>query len=131
VSALAEAAARLQAVLWRETEAAGTAPLPVLGALMEEKRQALAGLTLAGPAVGTAASTAERAALRLLMAAAEENALVLGAVADALDMVREKLKTDLSQAANPGVYGPQGSPFPGPRRRPLRHTLAASLDRTA
>ena len=34
-------------------------------------------------------------------------------------------------AANPGVYGPQGSAFPGPRKRALRHTLAASLDRTA
>jgi hypothetical protein len=127
VSALLEAAARLQAVLWRETEAASTGPLAMLGSLMEEKREALASLALAGPP----ASIAERAALRLMMAAAEENALVLGAVADALDTVRETLRIDLSRAADPGIYGPQGSPFPGPRRRPLRHTLAASLDSTA
>lgn len=127
MSALIEAAARLQAVLWRETEAAGTAALPMLQALMEEKREALSGLTLAGPP----GNPAERAALRAMMAAAEENALVLGAVTDALDMVRERLRTDLADAANPGTYGPQGSPFPGPRRKPLRHTLAASLDSKA
>jgi hypothetical protein len=127
MSALIEAAARLQAALWRETEAAGTAALPVLQSLMEEKREALTSLTLAGPP----SNPAERAALRVMMAAAEENALVLGAVTDALDLVREKLKTDLADAANPGTYGPQGSPFPGPRRKPLRHTLAASLDSKA
>ena len=125
--ALIAAAARLQAVLWRETEVAGAAPLPVLRALMEEKREAMVALSHLGPPD----SEVERVALRRMAAAAEENALVLGAVADALDTLRQKLRTDLSEAANPGVYGPQGSAFPGPRKRPLRHTLAASLDRTA
>jgi hypothetical protein len=127
MSALIEAAARLQAVLWRETEMAGTAPLLMLGALMEEKREALLALSALGPAQ----SLPEQVALRSMMAAAEENGLVLGAVADALGTVRERLRTDLAQAADPGLYGPQGSAFPGPRRKPLRHTLAASLDRTA
>ncbi|MBO1080514.1 hypothetical protein [Roseomonas haemaphysalidis] len=127
MSALIAAAARLQAVLWRETEVAGAAPLPVLRALMEEKREAMVALSHLGPPD----SEVERVALRRMAAAAEENALVLGAVADALDTLRQKLRTDLSEAANPGVYGPQGSAFPGPRKRPLRHTLAASLDRTA
>jgi hypothetical protein len=127
VSALIEAAARLQAVLWREVEVAATAPLDTLGALMEEKRDALLTLGRLGPP----GSAAERAALRGMMAAAEENGMVLGAVADALGTVRDRLRSDLAQAADPGTYGPQGSAFPGPRRKPLRHTLAASLDRTA
>lgn len=121
------AAARLQAVLWRETEIAGTAPLSVLRTLMEEKREAMIALSH----LGAPESEVERVALRGMVAAAEENALVLGAMADALDALRQKLRTDLSEAANPGVYGPQGSAFPGPRKRALRHTLAASLDRTA
>ncbi|MBC9179854.1 hypothetical protein [Pseudoroseomonas ludipueritiae] len=127
MSALIEAAARLQAVLWREAEIAGTAPLATLGALMEEKREALLALSRLGPPE----NAAERAALRGMMAAAEENGMVLGAVADALGTVRDRLRRDLAQAADPGTYGPQGSAFPGPRRKPLRHTLAASLDHTA
>jgi hypothetical protein len=122
-----EAAARLQTVLWREAEVAGTAPLSTLGALMEEKREALLALSR----LGHPESEAERIALRRMMMAAEENGLVLGAVADALGTVRDRLRADLAQAADPGTYGPQGSAFPGPRRKPLRHTLAASLDRTA
>lgn len=127
MSALLAATARLQAVLWRETEVAGAAPLPVLQALMEEKREAMIALSHCGPP----GSEVERQALRGMAAAAEENALVLGAMADALDGLRQRLRRDLAQAADPGVYGPQGSAFPGPRRKPLRHTLAASLDRTA
>ncbi|MBO1076140.1 hypothetical protein [Roseomonas marmotae] len=127
MSALIEAAARLQAVLWRETEVAGSAPLSMLGALMEEKREALLALQRLGPPEGAA----ERAALRGMMAAAEENGMVLGAVTDALGTVRDRLRSELARAADPGTYGPQGSDFPGPRRRPLRHTLAASLDRSA
>jgi hypothetical protein len=127
MSALIEAAARLQAVLWREAEVAGTAPLATLGTLMEEKREALLVLSRLGPAE----SAAERTALRNMMAAAEENGMVLGAVADALGTVHERLRRDLAQAADPGTYGPQGSAFPGPRRKPLRHTLAASLDHSA
>ncbi len=127
MSTLAEAAQHLQAVLWKETEAAGSGALSVLHHLMEAKRDALADLARAGQPE----TPEERVALHAVMAAAEENALVLGAVAGALEMVREKLKTDLAEAANPGVYGPQGSAFPGPRRKPLRHTLAASLDSKA
>lgn len=127
MSALVEAAARLQAVLWREAEVAGTAPLATLGSLMEEKREALLALSRLGPPE----SLAELTALRGMMAAAEENGIVLGAVADALGTVRDRLRRDLAQAADPGTYGPQGSAYPGPRRKPLRHTLAASLDHRA
>jgi hypothetical protein len=127
MSALVEAAIRLQAILWRETEAAGSAALPMLATLMDEKREAMAALQSAG----SPQTPGEVAALRAMMAAAEENAFVLGAVAGALDMVKERLRSDLAQAADPGTYGPEGSAFPGPRKKLLRHTLAASLDSKA
>ncbi len=127
MSALVEAAIRLQAILWRETEAAGSAALPMLATLMDEKREAMAALQSAG----SPRTPGEVTALRAMMAAAQENAFVLGAVAGALDMVKERLRSDLAQAADPGTYGPEGSAFPGPRKKLLRHTLAASLDSKA
>ncbi|ONG55257.1 hypothetical protein BKE38_09355 [Pseudoroseomonas deserti] len=127
MSALLQAAARLQRALQQEAAAARQVALPALHGLIEEKRQALAALTAALGAEGLPRDEAERAALRAMMRAAEENAMVLGAVAGALEGLRERLRHDLQQAADPGLYGPAE----GPRRRPLRHTLAASLDRTA
>lgn len=121
---LLQAAAELEAVLRAETGAARQALLPDLMALMRRKQRALAVLAAAGPP----ADEAERAALRSMMLAAEENALVLGAVAGALQEVRDRLRIELSRAADPEIYAPGE---PGRRRRPLRHTLAASIDRTA
>jgi len=123
MSAVLAAALRLRAVLEREALAARQARLPELTRLIGEKREALSALADAGPPE----SAEERAALATMMRAAEENALALGAVAGALETVRERLRQDLSGAANPEVYGPAALG----RRRPLRHTLAASLDRTA
>lgn len=117
------AAAALAAVLRRETEAARQAALPELTRLMQEKQAALEALAQAGPP----RNEAGRQALRALMRVAEENALVLGAVAGALEEVRERLRGELAQAADPGLY----SPGPGRARRPPRHILAASLDRQA
>ncbi|WP_160000688.1 hypothetical protein [Roseomonas sp. 18066] len=127
MSPLQQAAARLQRALQQEAAAARQVALPELHRLIEEKRQALAALTLALDRDGPPRDAAERAALRAMMRAAEENAMVLGAVAGALEGMRERLRRDLQEAADPGLYGPAE----GPRRRPLRHTLAASLDRTA
>lgn len=120
---LQEAAAQLRAVLEREASAARQARLPDLMALIGEKRRALTRLAQAG----APQSRAERDSLAAMMRAAEENALVLGAVAGALETVRERLRQDVAGAADPGLYGPPA----GPRRRRLRHTLAASLDRQA
>jgi hypothetical protein len=123
MTALTEAATTLHAILRQEAEAARQAALPALTALMQDKQAALEALARAG----LPATEAERTALRGMMLAAEENALVLGAVAGALETVRDQLRLDLSQAADPGLY----APGTGRQRRPLRHTLAASLDRTA
>lgn len=122
MSPLLHAARRLQQVLEQEAAAARQAVLPELHRLIAEKRAAVAALAEAEPP----RTEAEREALRAMMRAAEENAMVLGAVAGALEGVRDQLRSDLAQAADPGLYAPAG-----PRRAKLRHTLAASLDRTA
>lgn len=122
MSALLQAARALHQVLEQEAAAARQAALPELHRLIAEKRRAVALLAQAGPPQ----SEAERQALRGMMRAAEENAMVLGAVAGALEAVRDQLRSDLAEAADPGLYGPAG-----PRRQRLRHTLAASFDRTA
>ena len=123
MSPLVTAAERLRAVLEQEAAAARQASLPDLLRLIEEKRLAVAALAQAG----LPGTEAEREALRAMMRAAEENAWLLGAVSGALEGVEARLRRDLSQAADPGLYGPPE----GPRRRGLRHTLAASLDNTA
>lgn len=123
MSPLLRAAQRLRSVLEREAAAARHVALPELHGLIEEKRLALSELATAGmPETGE-----ERAALSAMMRAAEENALVLGAVIGALETIRQRLRHDLSEAANPALYAPAG----GPRRKPLRHTLAATINRTA
>ncbi|MDJ0390376.1 hypothetical protein QMO56_19875 [Roseomonas sp. E05] len=124
MSALLEAASRLRMVLLQEAAAARQAMLPELVQLIGEKRLALSDLA----AAGVPQSEVERQAIAAMMRAAEENALALGAVAGALEGVRERLRRDVSEAADPGLYGPAAA---GARRRPLRHTLAASLDQQA
>lgn len=123
MSRLLQAAAKLQEALQREAVAARQVALSELHRLIEEKRDALSDLSRAG----LPETEEERAALQAMLRAAEENALVLGSVIGALQSIQDRLRNDLSEAANPALYGPHG----GPRRKPLRHTLAASLDRTA
>ena len=123
MSAFRDAATQLRAVLEAEVLAARQARLQDLVQLIDRKRQAVAALSLAG----TPQSSAEREALVAMLRAAEENALALGAVAGALDMVRTRLRQDVSAAADAGLYerGMAG------RKRRLRHTLAAQFDHTA
>lgn len=123
MSPLLDAANRLRMVLLQEAAAARQAQLPELVRLIGEKRSALSDLA----AAGLPQSEAERGALTAMMQAAEENALALGAVAGALEGVRDRLRRDVSEAADPGTY----APWQGRHRRTLRHTLAASLDNTA
>jgi flagellar biosynthesis/type III secretory pathway chaperone len=122
MSGFKDAADTLRTVLDAEAAAARQAQLPELVRLIGRKRQAVAALA----AAGRPEDQAGRAALGAMLRAAEENALVLGAVSGALEMVRQRLRQDVSEAADPGLYAP------GERgRRQLRHTLAAQLDRTA
>ncbi|MBK1656627.1 hypothetical protein [Paracraurococcus ruber] len=117
-----EAAKWLTTLLQRETLAARRAALPELIVLAEEKREAFAALAAAGTPQGPDAEAATRA----LLAAAEENALVLGAVAGAIGTMEMRLRRDLAAATDPGVYAPQTR-----LRRPPRHSLAARVDRMA
>lgn len=126
MNALIEAARHLQSVLVRETAAARRASLAELTALWEEKQDALAALIALEPQEEASLGGAARAALRDMLAAAEENALVLGAVAGAMEAVQDRLRQDLTAAADPGTYGEARGP-----RRGLRHSLAATINQTA
>ncbi|WP_157985912.1 hypothetical protein [Teichococcus vastitatis] len=123
MSQFVEAADQLRHVLDVEAAAARQAQLPNLVKLVERKRQAVTKLVNAG----MPETDSDRTALAAMLRAAEENALVLGAVEGALQTVRERLRQDVSAAADPGLYGPQTVGH----RRKLRHTLAAQLDHTA
>ena len=126
MNALIEAARRLQSVLVRETAAARRASLAELTALSEEKQDALTALIALEPQEDAILAGATRVALRDMLAAAEENALVLSAVAGAMETVQDRLRQDLSAAADPGTYSEACGP-----RRALRHSLAATIDQTA
>ncbi|MDO9711800.1 hypothetical protein [Paracraurococcus lichenis] len=117
-----ETARWLTELLRRETVAARRAALPELIVLAEEKREAFALLAAAGTPQGPEAEAATRA----LLAAAEENALVLGAVAGAIGTMETRLRRELAAATDPGVYALQTR-----LRRPPRHSLAARVDRLA
>ena len=121
------AAERMRDILLREAAAAHRASLAELVALHEEKQAALdvlAGLDPAEAVAGEDAS-AVRAALRAMLAAAEENGMILASVAGALESVQERLRAELAAETDPGTYSMAG----GVRRR--THSLAASIDRNA
>jgi hypothetical protein len=125
MNALIEAARRLQSVLMRETAAARRASLSELTEIFDEKEEALAALIAAEPPPGEIPADTVRSALRDMLAAAEENALVLGAVAGAMEAVQDRLRQDLAATTNPGTYAPQAGPRGG-----LRRSLAATINRT-
>ena len=121
---LSGAARKLSQALRRETGLARSGALPELAAAAEAKEAAFRLFLAARDARSETAPVeqTERAAVRDLLDAADENALVLEAVRATLDDVAEKLRRALSSAADPGLYGPTGR---GPR-----HTLAAQVDAT-
>jgi hypothetical protein len=117
---LPEAAGLLAESLHRETALARVGALPDLVAASDAKAAAFNVFLqshAAGPPVDVAAS---RAALKALLEAADENALVLEAVTATLEHAASGLRRTLSAAADPGTYGPTGR---GPR-----HVLAARVD---
>lgn len=126
-SPVVAAAEWMRDILLREAAAAHRASLAELVALHEEKQaalEALAGLDPAEAAAGEDAPAA-RAALRAMLAAAEENGMILASVAGALESVQERLRAELAAETDPGTYSMAG----GLRRRPF--SLAASIDRNA
>ena len=121
------AAGRMRDILLREAAAAHRASLAELAALQEEKQEALEALAGFDPAELPAGDDAPavQLALRSMLAAAEENGMILASVAGALDSVQERLRADLAAEADPGTY----SVASNLRRRPF--SLAASIDRNA
>jgi hypothetical protein len=120
-----QATRRLRQALQRETALARTGALPELAQASAEKRVQFAAFSFAcaGRQPPEQASETEREAVRELLAAADENMLVLEAVRVTLDDFADKVRKSLSSAADPGTYGPTQ------QRR--RHVLAARLDASA
>jgi hypothetical protein len=116
----------MQRILREEASAARRASLNDLLQLQEEKQDALDALFALGadhdPAAGSLPEV--RVALRGMLAAAEENGLILASIAGALESVQDRLRTDLAAATNPGTYSVASQ-----TRR--RFSLAASIDQTA
>jgi hypothetical protein len=117
---LAVAAGRLAKALQCETELAHAGALPDLAAAADAKRDAFAAFMRSRDAAPDDVSPRTRTALQDLLAAADENAVVLEAVTTTLEHTARGLRNALSAAADPGTYGPTG---PRPR-----HVLAARLD---
>jgi hypothetical protein len=125
-SPLTRAADRLLAALQRETAIARLGALPELSAAADAKRAALADFTAACETRGDAPPdtlAAEREALRRVISAADQNALVLVAVRRALEDLPRRLRAAITAAVDPGVYTLHG--------RTVRHVLAARINASA
>ena len=123
ISPIEDAARALTAALRIETGIARVGALPDFAAAAEGKRKAFDRFNrLRAPTYTGPVSTSEREAIRELIAAADESALVLDAVRSTLNDVAKRLSRALGSVADPGTYGRTG--------RKLRHTLAASVDST-
>lgn len=120
---LIDAARQMREILLREAAAARRASLADLQALQEDKQEALG--ILASLAPPQAEDPALRAALRAMLAAAEENAMVLASVSGALESVQDRLRSDLAAETNPGTYNVASA------RRGRPFSLAASIDQRA
>lgn len=125
LSPLGLAARALQHVLERETSLARHGGLAAFADAIAQKRDALAAFSAAmGPhsvtSLPTGLEAGDREAVRRLMAAADENALVLEAVRSTIDDLSARLRNALTAASDPGTYGPGGK---GPR-----HARAAQFD---
>jgi hypothetical protein len=103
---LAQAAKRLVAALQRETALARTGALPDLSAAGEAKREAFAEFNQACAEhdSSTPLTTAEHNAMRAVLTAANESALVLDAVKAALANFAEGLRNAARTAGDSGTY---------------------------
>ncbi len=119
---LAQAARQLADALEAETALARNGALRDLMALAEAKRLAFACFreACATRSPGTPTSESERNALRAVLAAADESALVLDAVQATLGRFLDGVREAASTLADAGTYAPSG--------RPARHVLAVQID---
>jgi hypothetical protein len=123
LSPLGESALALCEILIRETHVANNGGLNALSSAVRAKRGAwekFRALSTKATQEETVPGYADREALKQLVAAAKENALILEAVQHTINDFAGRLRVALTSAADPGVYGPKGK---GPR-----HALAARFD---
>lgn len=117
---LARTAVALARALRRESVLARSGAIPDLLAAAAAKQAAFAAFRRAGARPGSALSPAEIGALRDLIAAADENLLVLEAVCTVFDRFATRVREALCTAADPGVYDATG--------RARRRVLAARVN---
>jgi hypothetical protein len=125
-ASLIPAARRMAKALQKETDCARMGSLGELAEAAEAKQTALQEFTLACAARGRipAATAAERAELRRLLAHADENALILEAVSTTLQDLSGKLRNAAAAVADPGTYTLPGRTA----KRMGRHVLAACVN---
>ena len=122
---LVQAARHLLAALQRETSVARLGAVTDLAAAAEAKRAAFADFKAASVAYDgqPPGLPAEREALRQLLAAAQENAIVLEAVRQAVEDLPRRLRAAVIAVVDPGTYSL--------RESGIRHVMAARLDASA
>lgn len=125
VPSLVKAARHLLAALQRETSIARLGAVADLAAAAEAKRSAFADFKAATEAYDEQPPglPAEREALRQLLAAAQENAIVLAAVRQAVEDLPRRLRAAVIAAVDPGTYSL--------RESSARHVLAARVNASA
>ena len=104
---LVRAAVALARALRRESALARSGAIPDLLAAARAKQAAFAAFRREGAGEG-GPSAAEIAALRELVAAADENLLVLDAVRSVFEQFAVRVREALCSAADPGVYDAAG-----------------------
>jgi len=123
---LTEAARRLLAAMQRETAIARVGAVNDLAAAADAKRAAFADFQAAtqGFTPGQTDNGKAREALRQLLAAADENAVVLSAVRQAVEDLPRRLRAAVIAAVDPGTYTLHGGSA-------ARHVLPARISAVA
>jgi len=126
IPSLVQAARHLLAALQRETAIARVGAVNDLAAAADAKRAAFGDFQAASQAYcgAPAESGAEREALRQVLAAADENAVVLRAVRQAVEDLPRRLRAAVIAAVDPGTYTAHGGGA-------ARHVLAARISAVA
>jgi ferric-dicitrate binding protein FerR (iron transport regulator) len=125
-ASLIRAARRMTVSLQKETALASLGALGDLAEAADAKEIAFREFAEACAARGRTppATDGERNELRRVLAAADENALILEAVSSTLQHLAMKVRAAAATIADPGTYAPPGRPA----RRLDRHVLAARVD---
>jgi hypothetical protein len=119
---LTRVARRMVEALQKETSLARLGALNELASAASDKEAAMRAFAEACAARGDtiSASAGEREELRRVLAAANENALILEAVTSTLGDLAAKVRTAATTALDPGTYSLNG--------RGRRHVRAARVD---